>query len=292
MEGWGDEMRVRQILVNLLGNAIKFTEPRGKIRVTCGPDDPAGDAPLAGPGPWSAVRVADTGIGIPADRLGLIFEPFVQVEGSLTRVHQGTGLGLAISRRLARLLGGDLTVRSRPGAGSTFTLWLPATQTATAGGPRPQGGHASLTPVGHYLSGAAHHVVRAAADRLRADPETPQARERTRSELEDHMSTLLADMAQVLVILEEDGADTASTVQDAHDVQVLLAERHGRQRRRIGWTEAALVREYEILREELGATLREGNPNAPERAVDEALEVVRRLLDRAAAASLSAFRAS
>ena len=291
VECWGDEMRVRQILVNLVGNAIKFTEPGGRIQVVAGPREPGEEASLPGAGPWCAVTVRDTGIGIPADHLSVIFEPFIQVEDSLTRVHQGTGLGLAISRRLARLLGGDLSVRSRPGAGSVFTLWLPSTDAAAVVEEPAHAPHASLTPVGHYLSGAAHRVVRAAIERLRAEPGVPEARERTRSELEDHLGTMLADMAQVLVILEEDGADTAGTVQDAHDVQVLLAERHGRQRRRIGWTRAALEREYEILREEVEATLREGSANAPGRPVDEGVEVVSRLLERARHASLRAFGA-
>ena len=68
----------------------------------------------------------DTGIGIPPDQLGRIFEPFVQVRADLTRTAEGTGLGLAISRDLARGMGGDLTAESEPGVGSTFTLTLPA----------------------------------------------------------------------------------------------------------------------------------------------------------------------
>jgi signal transduction histidine kinase len=123
----GDEERVKQILVNLLSNAIKFTEPGGCVTVTCGTRSRVDrDVPLMGDGPWVYVSVEDTGIGIARNQLKRIFEPFVQADMSLTRTRHGTGLGLPISRRLARLMGGAITVRSRLGAGSTFTLWLPA----------------------------------------------------------------------------------------------------------------------------------------------------------------------
>jgi PAS domain S-box-containing protein len=110
-----DAEKLRQILVNLLSNAVKFTDRGGRVELTCGR---AGDA--------VHVRVADTGIGIPRDQLQRIFEPFVQVRADLTRTAEGTGLGLAISRDLARGMGGDLTAESTLGAGSTFTLTLPA----------------------------------------------------------------------------------------------------------------------------------------------------------------------
>jgi signal transduction histidine kinase len=110
-----DSEKLRQVLVNVLGNAVKFTDTRGHVTVTC-----------ADRAPWVALQVRDTGIGIPADKLGAIFEPFVQVRADLTRTADGTGLGLAISRDLARGMGGDLTAESTPGVGSTFTLTLPA----------------------------------------------------------------------------------------------------------------------------------------------------------------------
>jgi len=108
-----DEARVTQILQNLIGNAIKFTD-QGSVTVAARSD-----------GQYLCVRVADTGIGIPAEALETIFDEFRQVDGSTTRRHEGTGLGLAIARKTARLLGGDVTVASTPGAGSTFTLALP-----------------------------------------------------------------------------------------------------------------------------------------------------------------------
>jgi PAS domain S-box-containing protein len=108
-----DEEKLRQIVINLLSNAAKFTE-QGSIRLQAQASNGS-----------VAIAVADTGIGIPEDKLGVIFEEFEQVDASTTRVHGGTGLGLAIARRLARLMGGDIGVHSSPGAGSTFTLTLP-----------------------------------------------------------------------------------------------------------------------------------------------------------------------
>jgi len=131
LAAWGDESRVRQILISLLSNAIKFTEARGgepgRVTITGGAAAQASpDAVLSGDGPWVYIRVEDTGPGVPSNRLEAIFEPFVQADMALTRAHGGTGLGLTISRRLARLMGGDVTARSELGIGSSFFLWLPA----------------------------------------------------------------------------------------------------------------------------------------------------------------------
>ncbi|HEY0777862.1 MAG TPA: PAS domain-containing protein [Gemmatirosa sp.] len=110
-----DRDKVRQVLLNLLSNAVKFTAPGGHVELRC--------ASAAGGRVTIAVR--DTGVGIAADQVERVFEPFVQVDAALTRQQEGTGLGLAISRDLARGMGGDLTVESAPGVGSTFTLALP-----------------------------------------------------------------------------------------------------------------------------------------------------------------------
>ena len=117
----GDPGRLRQILVNLLGNAVKFTE-QGEILLTVSveaPDSPDLAAPAAD---RVALRLAvkDNGIGIPPDRLGLLFHPFTQVDGSTTRRYGGTGLGLAIAKRLAEQMGGAIGAVSQPGVGSTF----------------------------------------------------------------------------------------------------------------------------------------------------------------------------
>jgi PAS domain S-box-containing protein len=111
---YADPERVRQILLNLLTNAIKFTPSGGTIRVSCDSDDAT-----------VRMRVHDTGIGIPRDKLEAIFEPFVQLDRSDRGGRAGAGLGLAISRDLARAMHGDLSVESAIGRGSTFTLSLP-----------------------------------------------------------------------------------------------------------------------------------------------------------------------
>lgn len=121
----GDEDRVRQILLNLLANAVKFTEPGGRVTVACGTAHaPDAEAELSGEGPWVFIQVADTGIGIAPEMQQTVFEAFVQTEQGLTRRRDGTGLGLTISRELARRMDGDLTLRSAEGGGSCFTLWL------------------------------------------------------------------------------------------------------------------------------------------------------------------------
>jgi PAS domain S-box-containing protein len=111
----GDAERVRQVLINLVSNALKFTPSGGEVVLSCGPADGAVD-----------LRVRDTGVGIPAAEQERIFDAFQQVGRRLSRPTEGVGLGLAISRDLARSMGGDLTVESEPGRGSTFTLRLPA----------------------------------------------------------------------------------------------------------------------------------------------------------------------
>jgi signal transduction histidine kinase len=112
-----DRDKLQQILLNLLSNAVKFTPEGGRVTVEFLPGPNASG--------MAEVRVIDTGVGIPADKLEAIFEPFVQVGRSLNSPGEGTGLGLAISRDLARGMGGDLTVESALGVGSTFTLALP-----------------------------------------------------------------------------------------------------------------------------------------------------------------------
>ena len=111
-----DPVRIKQLLMNLVGNAIKFTDKGGARVVTrmIGPSEE----------PRIAIDVTDTGIGIPGEKLKYIFDAFTQADSSITREFGGTGLGLAISQRIAAALGGDLTVQSKPGHGSTFTATI------------------------------------------------------------------------------------------------------------------------------------------------------------------------
>ncbi|MFC9268746.1 HAMP domain-containing protein [Streptomyces zhihengii] len=121
-----DEARLRQVLRNLLSNALKFTDHgRVELRAAVAAEDEV-PAALRDAGPVVAFHVHDTGIGIPADRLESMFGAFQQGDGTTSRHYGGTGLGLSISREVAKLLGGAIDVRSTPGRGSRFTLYLPA----------------------------------------------------------------------------------------------------------------------------------------------------------------------
>ena len=119
----GDPVRIRQVLVNLLGNAIKFTQ-QGEILVSA---IPAGEIYLKNNKKYLDIEISvkDTGIGISKEKLGKIFESFTQADNSTTRKFGGTGLGLTISRSLAELMSGNLTVKSEMGRGSSFTLHIP-----------------------------------------------------------------------------------------------------------------------------------------------------------------------
>jgi signal transduction histidine kinase len=122
MAEWGyvyaDEARLRQVMLNLLGNAAKFTE-EGTITLSVmrEPNEEGNE--------WICLAVTDTGIGIPAEHLPLLFKPFIQVDPSTTRRYEGTGLGLAISQHFCQMMGGRITVESQVGRGSTFTVHLP-----------------------------------------------------------------------------------------------------------------------------------------------------------------------
>ncbi|WP_321475787.1 two-component regulator propeller domain-containing protein [uncultured Paludibaculum sp.] len=125
----GDTLRIGQVIMNLVGNAVKFTE-NGSVILRAGLEAAIGDFVRL------RIDIRDTGIGIPPDKLKMIFEPFRQADGSTARNYGGTGLGLSISARLVEIMGGRLTVESTPGVGSVFSFTLPLKQVkATAGTP-------------------------------------------------------------------------------------------------------------------------------------------------------------
>jgi signal transduction histidine kinase/ActR/RegA family two-component response regulator len=128
-----DERRVRQMIINLLSNAVKFTPEKGSVKLACRlnygqqlvtetrPDDSTVNPST----PYLCIEVTDSGIGIPPDKQALLFQPFQQIDASLTRRHDGTGLGLALTKRLAELHGGTVSFSSTEGQGSQFCIWLP-----------------------------------------------------------------------------------------------------------------------------------------------------------------------
>jgi signal transduction histidine kinase len=116
LPGSGDSMRLRQILLNLLSNACKFTK-QGEVKLKA--------RRVANGGDWIELAISDTGIGMTPEQQAKLFAEFTQADSLTARRFGGTGLGLAISRRLARMMGGDVTVASEPSKGSVFTLRLP-----------------------------------------------------------------------------------------------------------------------------------------------------------------------
>lgn len=317
----GDDARVRQILVNLLSNAVKFTPAGGTITVASGTAaDPAPGARVEGAGPWAYVEVADTGVGIAPEQQTAVFEPFVQVghsHGPYTRSAGGTGLGLTISRRLARLMGGDLTLESAVGVGSTFTLWLPVdladpcVESGAVGEGRGDGEQPAastwmpsgfqpglpggvwhvheLAEVGHALREECGAILRSFSSSLRADPETPRAHTMPQPQLEDHAVTLLADLSQSLVILADAGEAAAALMRDSTAILRTISESHGARRFAQGWSEAALRREHQLLRDAIGHAVR-SRLGSRANDLSEALSVLMRITERTQILGLAAYR--
>jgi signal transduction histidine kinase len=284
----GDERRVRQILVNLLSNAVKFTPSGGEVTVNCGSTqepDPGAQLPGGSLEPaseespdetrnWAFIRITDTGPGIQPAFMSRLFEPFVQADSALTREKGGTGLGLAISRRLARRMGGDLTVRSREGAGATFTLWMPtrepgATAPATTGSfvsptarRTPAGTLSSVAASEYGLDDAAYAVLYAIGTKLSTDAEViaeryvaamredgrfPGAHDLHNAQLRDHATPFIGLLASQLTVLGETCGKDPELLADGGHLQRLVAELHGAQRHRLGWNESDIERETKIL---------------------------------------------
>jgi signal transduction histidine kinase len=287
----GDDERVRQILVNLLSNAVKFTPPGGKITVEIAwSKSPGPDTRLKASRSFVSFGVTDTGAGIPAEKLLSIFDPFVQAESGHARSREGSGLGLTISRRLARLMGGDLTVKSEVGKGSTFTLWLPADTSVkdVVVAPTIAGQSVALQreveglgDVGRALLCEMEDTVEKIIDRMKSDPNMSMAAGLKFSQLADHLATLLADVGGALVVMEEAKGSSSPALADAVEIQRLISERHGAQRQRLGWSESALRREFMIVREELEKVVRTASEFGDPLPVEDGIAVIGRFLDQA-----------
>ncbi|MBV8651415.1 MAG: response regulator, partial [Alphaproteobacteria bacterium] len=220
-----DAKRLQQVLKNLLSNAFKFTE-RGSVRFSISravsgwsPDHPT--LPYAEA--VVAFEVADTGIGIPPEKQRIIFEAFQQADASTSRRFGGTGLGLAISRELAGLLGGEIQLRSQPGVGSTFTLYLPLRYTGPStpqrGVPAPQG--ANVVPLSSAR--AAEPVLEQVPD----DRANAQPGDAVLLIVEDdpHYARIMADLARqagLKVLVAMRGADALALAREYQPCAVSL----------------------------------------------------------------------
>jgi len=297
----GDDERARQILVNLLSNAVKFTASGGRITVSIERSrSPDPQTKLQPKRLYVSFRVSDTGSGIPEEKLLSIFDPFVQAESGHSRSREGSGLGLTISRRLARLMGGDLTVQSQVGKGSTFTLWLPADLSAhEAESSAPIAGEAAvverevegLSKTGNVVLTSLEAIVEAIVNRIRNDTCFVHVGDLKFSQLSDHLASLLADLAAALVVMEESKGASSGTLADAVEIQRLISERHGAQRQRLGWTESALRREFMIVREELERVIRKASEYGDPLPVEDGLAVLGRFLDQAEYVAVRALKA-
>jgi PAS domain S-box-containing protein len=276
---YGDERRVQQIVVNLLTNAIKFSQSGGRVEITYGvaPESPLGKDAA------TYIRVADTGIGIAPADLRRIFRPFEQVQHGHTRSHGGAGLGLAISRELAHMMGGEVTVASTVNRGSTFTLWLPRTSPEArprlglqlpADEPYPAG----VAEIGRLLHRTIDMITGEFTDRLRE--KLPVARPLPSSVLQDHLSAYVADVGQILIDMAGHGGAT-SLLRDSSEIQHMISDLHGRQRARFGWTRQAFSREFELVYQILESVIRGECTDCDDDDIDTALRVIRRMLDAA-----------
>ena len=296
----GDDERVRQILVNVLSNAVKCTEPGGTITVAGSIWQSPDVTARLQPRPHLRITVTDTGTGIAPEKLRAIFEPFVQADSGHTRARDGSGLGLTIGQRLARAMGGDLTVESTVGVGSSFSLWLPADTVLARAGAHAEAASVATSPTESPASATPVHardlkglcevsggvvqqlssLVDTVVSRVRADPLCMAAGLRT-SQVTDHLGTLLADIAGALLVVEEAAGEPSPLLADALEIQRLVAERHGAQRARLGWTEAALRREFMIIREEVERVVRKSVPKPGPLQIVDAIGIVNRFVDQA-----------
>jgi CheY-like chemotaxis protein len=220
-----DAQRLQQVLRNLLSNAVKFTD-RGSVTLRIAPAaaNLAFDVPtLATARQVIGFTVTDTGIGIPEDKLSLVFEAFQQADGTTSRRFGGTGLGLSISRDLAALLGGMITVTSQPDHGSAFTLYLPDVLVPEAVAPpttpEPVGRAITPTPVLRDPEPAGRHTT-AAADQLEGS---------TVLIVDDDVRNVFAltstlELHGMTVLYADNGADGARLLAEHPEVDIVLMD--------------------------------------------------------------------
>src|SRR5439155_4706679 len=198
-----DDQKLRQVLINLAGNAIKFTR-EGSVTLRVASAEGADGAVL--------ISIADTGIGIPQDKLETIFEAFRQADSSTTREFGGTGLGLTISRSLVQLIGGTLTVQSQEGKGSIFTIKLPAQIRGLAPVPAsPRETAPAAAPALPAAHNVTHESVTAFIDRQTA----AQKRALSNSLLEEYREVLTRSLpikAGQKVLVVDDDADARELI--------------------------------------------------------------------------------
>jgi HAMP domain-containing protein/CheY-like chemotaxis protein/signal transduction histidine kinase len=220
-----DSKRLQQVLKNLLSNAFKFTEVGGvRLSVSAAKSGWTEGHPILGKAASVvSFEVSDTGIGIPFEKQRIIFEAFQQADAGTSRKYGGTGLGLAISRELASLLGGEIQLRSAPGRGSTFTLYLPQTYVgpSAGAGAAEAGFRSSIRPA--QMSAATEHVVEKIAD----DRDNLQTDDAILMIVEDdaHYARVLRDLARdkgFKVLVATRGAEALMLAQEYHPTAVSL----------------------------------------------------------------------
>jgi HAMP domain-containing protein/CheY-like chemotaxis protein/signal transduction histidine kinase len=224
-----DSKRLQQVLKNLLSNAFKFTEVGGvRLSVSPAQEGWSENHPiLSKAASVVAFEVADTGIGIPLEKQRIIFEAFQQADAGTSRKYGGTGLGLAISRELASLLGGEIQLRSVPGRGSTFTLYLPQTYVgpATAGALVAEAGKASsiVSPVQMAVTS----IAELPAEKIEDDRDNLQPDDAVLLIVEDdvHYARVLCDLSRdkgFKVLVATRGAEALALAHEYHPTAVSL----------------------------------------------------------------------
>ncbi|PYV91127.1 MAG: hybrid sensor histidine kinase/response regulator, partial [Acidobacteria bacterium] len=220
-----DSKRLQQVLKNLLSNAFKFTDHGGvKLSVSVAETGWTSDHPvLSNAASVIAFEVSDTGIGIPADKQRIIFEAFQQADAGTSRKYGGTGLGLAISRELASLLGGEIQLRSAPGTGSTFTLYLPQTYVGPSATPARPADRMSSVPL--QLSAVVvseHPIEQVEDDRQNLRPEDAIL---LIVEDDPHYARVLRDLSRdkgFKVLIAHRGTDALALAKEYHPTAVSL----------------------------------------------------------------------